>query len=110
MIRLAAAGLEDATGRRKVGNQLKCMGQDGVRIYDTFEWAAAIPDDPNHNAPAVPAEDRHNLDTVFSKFGRHFGVQWYRSLKRQESLDSRRKPKQKIMDYIAELKGTDRSV
>lgn len=110
LVRLDAAGLHDTPGRRKVGNLLKCMGIECIKIYDTFEWAPEIPaveanvENNIEARPAVPAEDKHNLEHVLLKFDQHWGVQRYRTIKRQEFLATARKENQTIMDYIAELK------
>ena len=110
LIHLDANGLDDKPGKRKVGQLLKCMGLDCIKIYDTFEWAAGIPavqEDADRGIvaqAAVPAEDKHNLDHVFKKFDNHWGVHRYRTIKRQEFLDTAREDKQPIMDFIAELK------
>jgi transposase InsO family protein len=91
------------------------MGMECIRIYDTFEWAPAVPavaaDLENNIAaqPARPAENKHNLDHVFAKFDQYWGVHRYRSIKRQEFLDTERKKNAKgelepIMDFITELK------
>ena len=96
LVHLDAKGLHDAAGRRKVGQLLKCMGVDHVRTYDTFTWAAAVEAvqaDPERGVEAVagqPAEDKHDLDTVFKKFDAQFGVHRYRSIKRQEFLSLQR--------------------
>ena len=80
------------------------MGREALKVYDTFEWTTAVEADEANNVAAVPAEDRHDLVTVLAKFDRHFGVQKYRSLRRQEFLDIKRKSEDSIMDFIAELK------
>ena len=110
LVHLDADGIDDKPGKRKVGKLLKCMGIDCIKIYDTFEWAPAIPAvaaDEDHGIvarDAIPAEDKHNLDHVFKKFDHHWGVHRYRTIKRQEFLDTKRGEEQSIMDFIAELK------
>ena len=101
-INMDAAGLTDKPGRRQVGNLLKAMGKDAVKIYDTFEWAPAV--EATETAPARPAEDKHNLDHVLRKFDAYFGVKKFRSLKRQEFLDVKRKTNEPIMDFITRLR------
>ncbi len=109
-IHLDAKGLHEAVGRRKVGQLLKCMGREHIATYDTFTWAHRIPavaEDVDNAIPArpeVPAEDRYDLETVFTKFDAHFGVHRYRSIKRQEFLSCTRGDKQSIQSFIAELK------
>ena len=85
----------------------------GDRCYQdirSFEWAPGTPavaaDEATgqHARPATPAESKHDLDQVFKKFDHHLGVQRYRSIKRQEFLDTKRKPNQGIMDLVAKLK------
>ena len=55
------------------------------------------------NIAGRPGEDRHDLDTVFHKFDRHFRLHNYRNIKRQELLNTKR-GKNTIIDYISELK------
>ena len=43
LIHLDAKGLYDATGRRKVGQLLKCMGKAHIATYDTFTWDPEVP-------------------------------------------------------------------
>ena len=113
-IHLDSMGLHDAPGRRKVGQLLRFMGKTHIDTYDTFTWAeeiAAVDANAEHDIEArarVPAEDRYNLETVFTKFDAHFGVHRFRSIKRQEFLHSTRGPKQTIMSFISELKGKAR--
>ena len=110
LVRLDAAGLDDKPGKQKVGNLLKCMGIEAIKIYDTFEWApakpavAANPANGQEATAAISAENKHDLGNVFKKFDHHWGVQRYRSIKRQEFLDTKRKPNQGIMDFVADLK------
>ena len=94
-----------------MGNLLKCMGIEAIKIYDMFEWAPAKPAVAANRAngqeatSTIPAENRHELDDVFKKFDHHWGVQRYRSIKRQEFLDTEeRKRNQGIMDFVADLK------
>ncbi len=109
-VHLEAAGLDEKPGKRKVGQLLKCMGMEAVRIYDTFEFmeaVAAVEADPDNGIVAVPGragENKHDLDTVFKKFDQHWGTGSYRALKRQEFLDIKRTEGQSIMDYITHLK------
>lgn len=102
-IHLDAFGLDDKPGRRKVGVLLANMGRECVKIYDAFEWAPEIVADEPHGIVGKPAEDRYDLDTVFAKFDRHFGVHNYRNIKRQEFLNTKR-GSMSIMDFISELK------
>lgn len=104
LIRIDAAGLDTASGRRKVGNLLKCMGAEAVKAYDTFEWAPAVEADADNNIEARAAEDRYDLDTVFMKFDTHFGIRRYKAVKRQEFLDTKRKTNQTISEFISDLK------
>ena len=109
-VQLAAAGLDDKPGKRQVNTLLKNMGIECIKLYDSFEWAPEIPAvaaDPANGVEAVervPAEDKENLEHVFRKFDQHWGVQRYRSIKRQEFLDVKRGESQPIMDFIVELK------
>ena len=41
-IRLVAAGLKTADGERQVGNLLKCMGIEAMKLYDTFCWTPTV--------------------------------------------------------------------
>ena len=79
------------------------MGHEAIKIYDAFTWAAAVQADADAGIEAREAEDKHNLETVFGKFDKHFGVHNYRNIKRQEFLNTKR-GKNSIMDYISELK------
>jgi len=109
-VRLAAAGLDAAPGKQQTNQLLKCMGIDCIKLYDTFEWEAQVvaveADDARGivAVPARPAEDKNDLETVLKKFDAHWGVLRFRSLKRQEFLDTKRGSSQSIMDFIAELK------
>ena len=101
-INLDAAGLHDSPGRRKVGNLLRAMGPEAVKIYDTFEWLPAVA--ATETTPGRAAEDKYSLDDVLSKFDNYFGVRKYRSLKRQEFLDTKRKTEEGIMDFVTRLR------
>ena len=74
LIHLDSKGLHEAAGRRKVGQLLKHMGPEHVNTYDSFVWNEAIEAVQADNArgipaaPAVPAEDKYHLETVFAKF------------------------------------------
>lgn len=103
LIHLDALGLDEKPGKRKVGLLLANMGREAVKIYDSFTWAPQIEEDRDNNIEAQPGENKHDLQTVFSKFDRHFGVHNYRNIKRQEFLKTRR-GKNTIMDYISDLK------
>ena len=91
-IHLDAKGLYGAEGRQKVGQLLKCMGQQSIAIYNSFTWAAAIPAIPADKENGVeaqeeiPGENKYDLQTVFSKFDAYFGVHQYRSIKREVEL------------------------
>lgn len=74
-----------------------------VKIYNAFEWEAGVEEDEENGVVARLAEDKYDLTTVFKKFDRHFGVHYYRNIKRQEFLNTNRS-NMSIMDYIAELK------
>lgn len=102
-VHLDALGLDDKPGKRKVELLLANMGREAVKIYDSFTWAPQIEEDRDNNIEAQPGENKHDLETVFKKFDRHFGVHNYRNIKRQEFLKTRR-GKNTIMDYISELK------
>jgi hypothetical protein len=43
LIHLDAQGLDEASGRRKVGQLLQHMGLKHVNTYDSFSWAPAVP-------------------------------------------------------------------
>ncbi|XP_052276600.1 uncharacterized protein K02A2.6-like [Dreissena polymorpha] len=103
IIHLDALGLDDKPGQRKVGVLLANMGRECVKIYDSFAWAPEVVANQDAGIAAVPAEDKYHLETVFTKFDRHFGVQNYRNIKRQEFLNTKR-GNLSIMDYISELK------
>ena len=85
---LDANGLYGVDGREKVRQLLKCMGQQSIEI-NSFTWAAAIPAipaDEENDVEAqeeIPGENKHDLQTVFSKFNAYFGVHQYKSIKRQ---------------------------
>ena len=114
LVHLDAKGLYNADGQRKVGKLLEKMGPDHVRTYDTFQWnpaVAAVPADPANGIEAraaIPAENKYDLDCVFAKFDTHFGVHKFRSIKRQEFLNTVRNPKQSIMNFIADLRSKAR--
>ena len=103
LIHLDALGLDDKPGKRKVGMLLANMGHEAIKIYDAFTWAVAVQANADAGIEAREAEDKHNLETVFGKFDKHFGVHNYRNIKRQEFLNTKR-GKKSIMDYISELK------
>ena len=103
LIHLDAKGLHTATGRRQVGQLLKHMGKEHILTFDTFTWAPAIVADATHGIEAVDAESCEELNCVFGKFDVHFGVHKFRSIKRQEFLDTKRGTLT-IMNFIAELK------
>ncbi|KAK3098150.1 hypothetical protein FSP39_016659 [Pinctada imbricata] len=103
LVHLDALGLDEKPGKRKVGVLLANMGKEAIKIYDSFTWAPRVEGNADNNIPDVPAEDKHDLDTVFKKFDTHFGVHNYRNIKRQEFLNTKRGNKS-IMDYITELK------
>ena len=103
LIHLDALGLDDKPGKRKVGVLLANMGKEAIKIYDSFTWAPEVEADEQAGIQAVPAEDKHDLNTVFRKFDRHYGVHNYRNIKRQEFLNTKRGSKT-IMDYISELR------
>ena len=103
IIHLDALGLDDKPGKRKVGVLLANMGRECVKIYDSFAWAPEVVANQDAGIAAVPAEDKYHLETVFTKFDRHFGVHNYRNIKRQEFLNTKR-GNLSIMDYISELK------
>jgi hypothetical protein len=103
LIHLDAHGLDDKPGRRKVGVLLSSMGREAIRIYDSFEWAPGAPADEGNAIEEIEAEDKHNVEHVFIKFDRHFGVHNFRNIKRQELLNTKRGA-MTIMDFISELK------
>ena len=114
LIHLDAQGLENASGRRKVGQLLQHMGLQHVKTYDSFVWApevAAIAADAEHGiegrAP-VAAENKHDLDTVLRKFDEQFGVHRFRNVKRQEFLSVSRNSSQSIMGFISDLRSKAR--
>ena len=86
---LDANGLYGVDGREKVRQLLKCMGQQSIEIYNSFTWATAIPAIPANEEndveaqEEIPGENKHDLQTVFSKFNAYFGVHQYKSIKRQ---------------------------
>ena len=88
-IHLDANGRYGVDGREKVRQLLKCMGQQSTEIYNSFTWAAAIPAIPADEENGVeaqeeiPGENKHDLQTVFSKFNAYFGAHQYNSIKRQ---------------------------
>ena len=79
-IHLDANELSGVDGREKVRQLLKCMGQESTEIYNSVTWAAAIPAipaDEENDVEAqeeIPGENKHDLQTVFSKFNAYFGV------------------------------------
>ena len=88
-IHLDANGWYGVDGREKVRQLLKCMGQHSTEIYNSFTWPAAIPAIPADEENGVeaqeeiPGENKHDLQTVFSKFNAYFGAHQYNSIKRQ---------------------------
>ena len=42
LIHLDALGLDDKPGKRKVGVLLANMGQEAIKIYDSFTWAPEV--------------------------------------------------------------------
>ena len=109
-VRLQAAGLDTAPGKRQVGQLLKSMGIECIKLFDSFEFAPAVEAveaDAARGIAAVPARDaesKDDLDTVLGKFDAHWGVNRFKSIKRQEFLDLERRDGQTIMDFIAEVK------
>ena len=103
LVHLDAIGLDEKPGKRKVGVLLSSMGREAIKIYDSFEWAVAVQADVENGIAAVAAENKHNVEHVFAKFDRHFGMHQYRSIKRQEFLNTKRRD-MTIMDFIADLK------
>ena len=101
---LAARDLDTAPGKRKVSLLLHFLGPEGVKLYNTFVFRAAIPADADHGIAAVPAEDKHNLDTVMYKFGEHYGRGKMRNTNRQAFLKRDQHEGEKVMDFIADLK------
>ena len=84
-IHLDANGRHGVDGREKVRQLLKCMGQQSTEIYNSFTRAAAIPAipaDEENDVEAqeeIPGENKHDLQTVFSKFNAYFGAHQYKS-------------------------------
>ena len=75
---LDALGLDDKPGKRKVRVLLANMGQEAIKIYDSFTWAPEVEADEQAGIQAVPAEDKHDLNTVLyirPKFLFFFGLQ-----------------------------------
>ena len=64
------------------------MGHEAIKIYDAFTLTAPIQADAG--TEAREAEDKLNLETVFGKFDKHFGVHIYRNIKEQELLNTKR--------------------
>ena len=96
-VRLQAAGLDTAPGKRQVGQLLKSMGIECIKLFDSFEFAPAVEAveaDAARGIAAVPARDaesKDDLDTVLGKFDAHWGVNRFKSIKRQEFLDLERR-------------------
>ncbi|KAH3863591.1 hypothetical protein DPMN_026579 [Dreissena polymorpha] len=78
------------------------MGRECVKIYDSFVWMPEVLADEDSGNAHRPAEDRYDLDTVLTKFDHHFDVHYFRNIKRQEFLNTKR-GQLSVMDYIAEL-------
>ncbi|KAH3840721.1 hypothetical protein DPMN_114177 [Dreissena polymorpha] len=74
IIHLDALGQHDAPGRRQVGVLLSNIGRDSVKINDNFTWSPRNEANEELGIVARDAEDRYDLDTVFGKFDRHFGL------------------------------------
>ena len=80
-IHLDAKGLYGAEGRQKVGQLLKCMGQQSIAIYDSFTWAPAVPailaDQTNSIAAQaeIPGEDKYDLQTVLMPILEYTGTE-----------------------------------
>lgn len=75
------------------------MGREAINIYDSFTWASEVEAKEDAGIQTVPAENKHDLNTVFRKFDRHCGVHNYINIKRQEFLNTKRGNKT-IMDYL----------
>lgn len=103
LIHLDALVLDEKPGKRKVGVLLANMGREAIKIYDSFTWASEVEAKEDAGIQTVPAENKHDLNTIFCKFDRHCGVHNYINIKRQEFLNTKRGNKT-IMDYIFELK------
>ena len=63
---LSARDLDGASGKRKVSLLLHLLGNEGIKLYNTFQFQAAV--EAAGNVAAIPAEDRENLETVLRKF------------------------------------------
>lgn len=90
LIHFDALVLDEKPGKRKVGVLLANMGREAINIYDSFTWASEVEAKEDVGIQTVPAENKHDLNTVFRKFDRHCGVHNYINIKRQEFLNTKR--------------------
>lgn len=99
---LRARALDDASGKRQVNLLLHLLGDEGIKLYNTFEFRAARAAQGDN--PAVVAEDREDLEVVLQKFDNHYGHKKYRALKRQAFLNRKQNDGESIMDFVADIK------
>lgn len=79
------------------------MGRETIKIYDSFTYAPEFESNEDEGIQAVLAENKHDSNTFFRKFDRHYGAHNYSHIKRQDFLNTKRGNKI-ILDYIYELK------
>ncbi len=72
-------------GRCKVSLLLHFLGSEGIKLYNTSEFAAAVPAEEGVQE-VIPAENRDDLDTVVWKFDAHYRHKKYRSIKRHSGI------------------------
>jgi transposase InsO family protein len=101
-IYMAARDLEAAPGRRKVNMLLHLLGQDSIKLFNTFVFAPAQAAEGDNLA--VAAENPDDLDAVLLKFDTHYGHKKYRSIKRQAFFDRKQKENEPIMSFVADIK------
>lgn len=70
---LVAKGLDGADGKRKVNILLHLLGEDGIKLYSTFEFAQDVAADASINRAAIQAESNEDLKTLLRKFDEHIG-------------------------------------
>ena len=99
---LIARDLDNKPGKRQVAILLHTMGEEGIKLYMTFTFAAAVAADEDNGIAAKPAEDKDDLETVFKKFDQHYGCKKYRNVRRQGFLNRSQKEGESIMDFKAD--------
>lgn len=101
---LEAKDLATAPGKRTVNILLHLLGQDGIKLYNTFDFRTAVAADPDQGIQAIVGEDKYDLQTVLRKFDNHYGKGKLRNLRRQSFLKRKQQADESVMDFVADLK------